>query len=170
MPAPKDFRAYAFDPRRVDAAGRNIGQHVYWRLYAIENMLRVITHSVLSAQIGAHWWAVAVAPTIQGKVARTKSDYATRPWHSTPGKHDIYYVFLSDLSKIIAANSHLFAPTIPDIDQWIARLEQVRLPRNIVGHMNWPHKTDRQRIDVVHADLHQLLGQLVASGIVLSAP
>jgi len=45
-----------------------------------------------------------------------------------------------------------------------------RLPRNIVGHMNWPHKTDRQRIDVVHADLQQLLQSLVASGTSLSIP
>jgi hypothetical protein len=74
------------------------------------------------------------------------------------------------LSKIITANSHLFRPVIPDIDQWIARLEQVRLPRNIVGHMNWPHKTDRQRINVVHADLQQLVQQLAASGTGLSIP
>jgi hypothetical protein len=36
--------------------------------------------------------------------------------------------------------------------------------------MNWPHKTDRQRIDVVHADLHQLVQQLAASGTGLSIP
>ena len=164
MPTTQDFRDLAFDPKRLDAAGKNIGQRIYWKLYAIENLVRVIVHSVLTAQAGPNWWTVAVDPTIQGKVKYLRSDYANKPWHSTPGKHDIYYVFLSDLSKIITANSHLFRPLIPDIDQWIVRIELLRLPRNIVGHMNWPHQTDRQRIDVTHADLHQLVQQLAAAG------
>lgn len=170
MAAIKDFRQFSFDPSRVDAAGKDIARNVYWKLYAIENTIRVITHSVLSAQIGTNWWAVAVDPVIQGSVVRRKVDYASQPWHSSPGKHDVYYAFLSDLSKILAANSHLFTPVIPNIHQWVARIEQIRLPRNIVGHMNWPHKTDRQRIDVVYADLQHLLQQLAASKAGLSIP
>src|ERR1700730_11432431 len=108
MPSTSDFRSYAFDPRRVDAAGKNIGQKVYWELYAIENLVRVMVHSILTAQVGVNWWAVAVDPGIQRDVKRRRSDYTTRPWHSTPGKHDVYYAFLSDLNKIITANSHLF--------------------------------------------------------------
>lgn len=170
MPATNDFRPYAFDSRRVDAAGKNVGQHVYWKLYAIENLVRVMVHSVLTVQISQNWWTVAVDRKIQGSVTKKKLDYASQPWHSTPGKHDVYYTFLSDLSKIMTANSHLFLPVIPDIHQWIARIEQIRLPRNIVGHMNWPHKTDRQRIDVFYSDLNQLLHRLAASGPGLSIP
>ncbi len=170
MSAVKDFRNYAFDATRVDAAGKNIGQRVYWKLYAIENLVRVIVHSVLSVQVGISWWGQAVDPSIHSQVQRRKSDYATHPWHSSPGGHDIYYAFLSDLNKIISANSHLFLPVIPDIDAWIARLEQVRLPRNVVGHMNWPSSIDRQRIDVVYADLHQLIRKVTNSGTRLLAP
>jgi hypothetical protein len=170
MPTTNDFRNYAFDAGRVDAAGKNVGQKVYWKLYAIENLLRVIVHSILNAQAGPNWWTVAVDPGIQGGVTRRKVDSANRPWHSTSGRHEVYYAFLPDLSKIITANSHLFWPLISDIDQWIARIEQVRVPRNIVGHMNWLSKTDRQRIDVVHADLHQLVQKLISAGTALSIP
>jgi len=170
MPSTNDFRSYAFDHNRIDAAGKNIGGKVYWKLYAIENLVRVIVHSILTVQAGPNWWSITVNPFIQGNVGRRMADYVNRPWHSTPGRHDIYYAFLSDLSKIITANSHLFMPVIPDIDQWIARIEQVRLPRNIVGHMNWPSKTDRQRIDVVHSDLQHLAQQLVGSGTALIIP
>jgi hypothetical protein len=170
MPSINDFRTYAFDRARVEAAGRNIGSRVYWKLYAIENLLRVLVHSVLTAQAGANWWTVAVEPKLRQQVANRMKEYTSRPWHSTPGKHDVYYTFLSDLSKIITVNSHLFKPIIPDIDQWIARIEQVRLPRNIVGHMNWPSTTDRQRIDVCHADLQQLVQHLASQGVTLSAP
>jgi hypothetical protein len=87
-----------------------------------------------------------------------------------PGRHAIYYTLLSELSKIIAANGHLFEPIVPEIDQWIARLEQVRIPRNIVGHMNWPSDTDRQRIDVCHSDLQELVKHLATKGLNLSIP
>lgn len=170
MPSVRDFRTYAFDRARVDTAGRNIGSRVYWKLYAIENLLRVLVHSVLTEQAGANWWTVTVDPKLQQRVAGLMKEYASSPWHSIPGKHDVYYTFLSDLSKIITANSHLFKPIIPDIDQWIARIEQVRLPRNTVGHMNWPSTTDRQRIDVCHADLQQLVQQVASQGVPLSVP
>lgn len=98
------------------------------------------------------------------------SEYAGKPWHSTPGRHEIYYAFLSDLNKIITAHSHLFVPLVPDIDQWVARIEQVRLPRNVVGHMNWPSAIDRDRIDVFYADIQHLIGHLVAGGVSLSIP
>lgn len=170
MPAVADFRSYAFDRNRVDASGKNVGRKVYWKLYAIENLIRVLVHSILAAQAGANWWTVAVDPGIQGQVRSRIAEYSKHPWHSTPGKHSIYYAFLSDLNKIIVANSHLFKPAVHDIDQWVARIEQVRLPRNIVGHMNWPSATDRQRIDVFYADIQQLMNQLASSGLNLTVP
>ena len=157
-----DFRGYAFDTSKVDASGKDVGHKVYWKLYAIENLVRVIVHSVLSAQVGTNWWTVAVDPAIQKSVKSRMGDYGQRPWHSTPGKHEIYYAFLSDLNKILAPNSHLFKPHITDVDQWIARFEQIRLPRNIVGHMNWLTTVDRNRIDVVYADIQHLMTQLSA--------
>jgi hypothetical protein len=170
MPAVGDFRNYSFDRTNIDSSGKDVGRKVYWKLYAIENLVRVLVHSVLTAQAGTNWWAVAVDPGIRDTIRKRMADYAKRPWHSTPGKHDIYFTFLSDLNRIIVANSHLFEPVIPDIDQWIARIEQVRLPRNVVGHMNWPSVTDRQRIDVFYSDIQQLMNQLADSGVILTIP
>lgn len=170
MPVVGDFRNFVFDCSKVDTSGKDIGRKVYWKLYAIENLIRILVHSVLTAQAGANWWTVAVDPTIQGQVRNRMDEYARYPWHSTPGSHDIYYAFLSDLNKIIVANSHLFKPIIQDIDQWVARIEQVRLPRNVVGHMNWPSATDRQRIDVFYADVQHLMNQLAGSGLNLKIP
>jgi hypothetical protein len=170
MPAVGDFRNYALDSSKIDASGKDVGRKVYWKLYAIENLVRIVVHSVLTAQVAPNWWTVAVDPGIRAQVRGRMTEYAKQPWHSTPGKHDIYYTFLSDLNKIITAHSHLFRPVIPDIDQWIARIEQVRLPRNIVGHMNWPSATDRQRIDVFYADIQHLVHHLANAGLALSIP
>ncbi len=171
MPA-VDFRSQAFDATKIDSCAKDVGRKVYWKLYAVENLLRVVVHSVLTAQYGVNWWTVAVHPDTQAQVTRFMSQYAKQPWHSTPGRHEIYYTFLSDLNSIITANSHLFRVVIPDVDQWIARIEQARLPRNIVGHMNWPHITDRQRIDVLYADLQALVKHLgrQGSGVTFAIP
>ena len=170
MPAVVDFRTASFDPAKVDASGKDVGRKVFWKLFAIENAVRVLVHSVLSAQIGPGWWATAVDTRIQGNIARVQADYAASPWHTQPGRHELYFTFLTDLNEIIRANSNLFVPIIPDIAQWIARLEQVRLPRNVVGHMNWPSATDRQRIDVAHADIQALLRQLSQAGVTMLIP
>jgi len=165
-----DFRAHAFDVARVDASGKDVGRKVYWRLYAIENLIRIVIHSVLAAQIGPDWWTKAADPDIRKRVEAYKAQYAKAPWYSTPGKHEVYYTFLSDLNKIMSTNSNLFKPKIPDIDQWVAKIEQVRMPRNIVGHMNWLTSTDRKRIDVFYDDVRRLVDNLIGSGLVLAIP
>jgi hypothetical protein len=170
VPVITDFRtASPFDLAGVDRSGKDIGRRVYWKLYTIENFVRVLIHSVLSVQINASWWNSAVAPGLQAKAQRYRGRYSTHPWHTAPGIHDIYYLDLADLNEIIRANSNLFLPVVPDIDQWMARIEQVRMPRNIVAHMNWPNITDRKRIDVLHHDL-RALGALISPPLTLLIP
>ena len=161
--AASDFRNFAFDSKRISTSGKDVGAKVYPKLYAIENLIRVVVHSVLTAQLGQNWWTLAAGPQLQKDVTKRKAGYGNTPWHSIPGKHEVYYVYLSDLTKIMTSNSAQFVPHIPDIAQWTARLEQIRLPRNIVGHMNWLTKTDRNRIDVCLADVEQLVVKLAAN-------
>jgi hypothetical protein len=160
MPTVTDFRSAQFTPAKIDSCGKYVGQKTYWRLYAIENLFRIVIHSVLSGQLGSTWWAKAVDPKIQGRSQNSQTRYAIRPWHTKPGSHDIYYTNLSDLSEIMRANAHLFRAIVPDIDQWIVKIQQVLLPRNVVGHMNFPNPTDRQRIDVLYADCQMLISHL----------
>jgi len=170
VPSISDFRASAFDVQRVQESGKYIGNNVYWKLYSIENIIRVVINSVLTGQIGPTWWSIAVKPSLAAKALRVKAQYIQRPWHNQPGTHDIYYIFFPDLNEIIRANSHLFLPAIPDVDQWIVRIEQIRLPRNIVGHMNWPSAIDRKRVDALFSDLLGLVEQIIDEGLRLAIP
>ncbi len=170
MPQMIDFRKAAFHVPRVEATGKYIGKNTYWKIFAIENMFRIIIHSVLSVQINPNWWTIAVDRDTQNRAQKFRKDYLRSPWHTSPGSHDIYYTLLRDLAEIIRANKNLFLPSIPDIDQWIARIELIRLPRNIVGHMNYPERVDRQRIDVTHADTRALMTHLQSAGLQLLIP
>src|SRR5436190_23517845 len=95
-----DFRTLPFDANKVDASGKNVGGKVYWKLYVIENLIRIVVHSVLTVQLGPNWWTIAADPNTQKEVAKLMKSYGNRPWHSTPGKHEVYYLFLSCLTKI----------------------------------------------------------------------
>jgi|SRR5579859_6245542 len=90
MPAVRDFRSYPYKPVRIDRCGRNIGSKVYWKLYAIENTMRVVIHSILTVQVGPNWWGVAVDPKTVTKATRFRSSYANKPKNANPGTSDIY--------------------------------------------------------------------------------
>jgi hypothetical protein len=170
MPVVRDFRNYSYSEPRVERCGRYLGRNAYWKLYAIENILRVVIHSVLSVQIDPAWWNSAVSPKTIKDVTETRKRYTKHPHHTSPGIHDIYYIYLSTLNSIIRANSNFFLPIIPDIDQWIVRLEGILTPRNLIGHMNFPHLADRQRIDNLHRDIGTLVLRLQQAGIAIQVP
>lgn len=172
MPPATDFRTLQqFSLEEVNKSGRNVGRTVYWKLYAIENLYRVIIHSILSVQIRPNWWPTAVDVPIQNKAKDFKQRYLRRPWHTVPGQHYIYYIGLYDLNEIARANLNLFDPIVTDMDQWIVKVETVRLPRNVVAHMNFPNKIDRGRIDTLYKDFTELIKTVGSRpGIVLQAP
>lgn len=170
MPVVSDFRNYSYKPDRIARCGRDIGSKLYWKLYAVENTLRIVVHSVLTAQIGLNWWAIAVDPKIAIKASKFRASYAAKPKNANPGVSDIHLVFLSDLTDILRVNNHLFIPIVPDTNNWITTLENIRVPRNLVGHMNFPNSYDRTAIDSAYAQLPSLLGHLVASSIPVLIP
>lgn len=170
MAGVRDFRDFPFSRPLVERCGRYLGHNSYWKLYAIENLLRVIMHSVLSAQIPSPWWDKAVDSKLKKRVEGVKKSYAMKPSHTSPGKHDIYYVFLPDLNKIMLANSNLFRTIIPDVDAWITKVEDVWVPRNLVGHMNYPDRPDRDRIDKLYSELSVLMSRLEKSTLPVQIP
>lgn len=169
MAALADFRLSQFDHNSVGKCGKYIGRQSYWKLYAIENFFRVVIHSVLSIQIRSDWWNIAVDETIRNKVERFQSNYLKKVWHGRPGTHGIYYVDLKDLNEIMRADSNLFDPVIPDLDKWIVGIEELRLPRNVIAHMNFPSKTDVKRIEVFYDDCLELVS-LIQNKVELRIP
>ena len=169
MPIAQDFRLSSFNLPAVGNSGKLIGRQTYWKLYYIENIFRVLIHSVLSVQIPTDWWVVAVDGEIQKKAVRFQDNYLKKTWHGKPGTHGIYYIDLRDLNEILRANANLFVPVIPDLDKWLIGIEELRLPRNVVAHMNFPSKTDIKRIDVFYEDCISLVTH-VQTKIALKIP
>lgn len=165
-----DFRSHSFDTGRVEKTAKSVGRGPFAQLYAAENVLRVVINSVMLVQSGPNWWLTGVDQRLQAQATRFAGRHAARPWYSTPGSHGLYYLFMSDLAEIMRANGHLFLPLVPDVDVWILKIEDVRLPRNVVCHMNFPTKVDQQRIRVFYSDIRRLASQLASGGLVLKVP
>lgn len=164
MSAAKDFRAFAFDAARVKASGAAVGRRSYSKLFAVENLVRILIHSILSAQRKLDWWDEAVDGDRRRKAEGFRSRYASKPWHGKPGVHGLYYLGLEDLNEVIRANAHQFRAIIPEIDHLMTQIELIREPRNIVCHMNWPTPTDASRIDVLLNDVEAHMARLQAAG------
>lgn len=170
MPVVHDFRKHSYNRDRIERCGRYVGFKLYWKLYSIENVMRIVIHSVLTVQIGANWWTVAVDPDVVRKAARRRMAYAARPSNANPGISDIHLVFLSDLTNILRATSHLFIRVVPDTNNWIATLETIRVPRNLVGHMNFPNAFDKAAIDSAYSQLPSLFNHLSAHNVPVLIP
>ena len=59
MPAARqDFREYSYSNDRVLACGKYLGNNTYWKIFVIENLIRIMIHSILSVQYhkGTEWW------------------------------------------------------------------------------------------------------------------
>ncbi len=170
MPA-VDFRTQNFDIANITRSGKFLGRRYYWRLHLIENAMRILLNTVLTTQLQTKDWFLIVADdTIRGKVNYVKNDYSSYPAHNSPGGHEIYYLFLPDLTKILTLNSHHFVTLIPAIDGWIAQLESIRLPRNLVGHMNWPNAHDLVLIEQTYLDIKRLIRHLQRAGVIMQVP
>jgi|SRR5437868_1100141 hypothetical protein len=170
MPIVRDFRKYSFQASRIDRCAKNVGGKLYWKLYALENTVRIVINSVLLLQIGQQWWTTAVAPPVRTEAQRRRNRAAARPQHASPGVHDIYLIGLFELIEILRANSHLFLPIIPETNQWVVTLEGIRPSRNLVGHMNFPNAYDRGAIDVAHRQLPNLVARLSGQNIPIAIP
>ena len=172
MTTVSDFRlAHEFDVDGVNKNGQFMGRSIYCKLYFVENVLRVIINSVLSVQIEPDWWEGAVGKKIKNDVEWVRQDYLMNPLHTYPGKHGIYYVYLRNLGDIIRDHADLFAPVIPNIDEWVAKIEQIRLPRNVVGHMNFINRNDQKLIDSMYDECKELVRVLQSSKkVVLKIP
>jgi len=172
MPPPADFRqvGHSFPP--IQQCGRYNGRISYWRLFAIENVIRIIAHTLLITQYPREWVSSTISKDKYAYLEHRKASYRSQPAGSTPGPHDVYYLSLSDLTKIVANHADLFRLTMPyvDVDSWIARLERVHLPRNLVAHMNWPNDNDRAEIERLYRETRSLHRLLQRNGFPFQVP
>jgi hypothetical protein len=164
-----DFRRLSsFTVEGANRNGRFLGRGVYWKLYFVENALRVIINTILSIQVDptpySSWWEFLYHDTqLMRDVEWRRQRYLADPSHTFPGRHGLYYVFLHDLGTIIHDNAAYFFGILPDddwIDHWVLKIDRVGLPRNCIGHMNLIIAEDREQISTLYYECKALVRKL----------
>lgn len=145
-----DYRNSNWNTAVLTRYGKKLGKDYYWKIYVSENTIRVIIHSVLVIQVGLDWWDKVVDPGIHRTSIKIKKSYLTQVPPRSPGGHDIYCTYLANLGRILFDNKGYFRPLLPDIERVIIALEKIKLPRNLVGHMNVLTSNDKRAITNFH--------------------
>jgi hypothetical protein len=141
-----DYRNFNWNTALLIRYGKTLGKDHYWKVYVLENIIRVIIHSVLAIQVGPDWWDRVVDPRICGTAASIRNNYLTQTPSRNPGRHDIYCTYLPNLGRILFDNKGYFYPLLPEVEKVIIGLERIRLPRNLIGHMNVLTGIDKRSI------------------------
>jgi len=141
-----DYRNFNWNTGVLTTYGKTLGKDYYWKIYVSENTIRVMIHSVLAIQVGPDWWDKVVDPGIRGTATRIRNNYLTQTPQRNPGRHDIYCTYLPNLGRILFDNKGYFYPLLPEVEKIIIGLEKIRLPRNLIGHMNVLTGTDKRSI------------------------
>ncbi len=177
MPQIRDFREVSFSQQNVEMCGKFLSRQTYWKLYIIENTLRIIINSVLTVQYhekGGEWWSDLAGGEAKKNAERNIKRYLTTEakFFSVPGNHPIYFVDIKDFSSIIRENSNLFIDVLGEksYNKILVEIENIIIPRNIVAHMNFPTKTDRHRIDTFAQDINVYLEFLNKKDIEIKIP
>jgi hypothetical protein len=138
--------------------GFYLGGNIYRKFYVIENLYRIIIHSILSVQVpsGSDWWLINAPDKIQTKAKERKINYS-KAGIRLPGKHLIYYTYLRELNEITRGNSGAFAPIISNIDEIVFKINNINEPRNMVAHMNFPGEKDKQLVDDTYEEFRVLI-------------
>lgn len=141
-----DYRNFNWNIAGLTSYGKKLGKDYYWKIYVLENTIRVIIHSVLAIQVGPDWWDKVVDPGIRGNALTIRNKYLTQAPQRSPGRHDIYCTYLPSLGRILFDNKGYFYPLLPEVEKFIIGLERIRLSRNLIGHMNVLTGVDKRSI------------------------
>lgn len=141
-----DFRLASFDEKALLSYGKVLGRNYYWKVFASENILRIVINSVLSVQVDADWWLKVVDHDIVCDAKDVRQNYLSAIPSRDPGRHGIYCTYLSRLERILFKNRGSFIYYLPNVDDLIVSLNAVLLPRNLMGHMNHLTESDRRKI------------------------
>lgn len=173
MASIEDFRIDDdFARAKVNRSGRIVGRTIYWKLYSIENLLRVLIDSTLSvAYPEPRWWMFVLSRKQLGEIESRRQEHKILPWSSTRGNHALYYLNLSELGGIILATEPYMSSVIEDTDALIRGIATIRQPRNVVAHMSFPSEDDKSHIDDLHSQVVSLIKTVEKkSKIILKTP
>lgn len=156
---PRDFRNKSFsDISIVIDSAKYSGNRFYYKLFVIENLIRIIINTILINDYPLpDWWEHAV----DGRLKKS--------WHGRSSHHGIYHVFLKELNTIMINNRNFIETYISDLDSLILEIENFNVSRRKIAHTKFLNSSDITQLDTLY-DLTKRLTKELSNRLVILIP
>ena len=132
--------------------------NVYVAIASFENSVRDLITKVLSEEIGANWWEVAVSEKIRSRAQQKREEEDKIRWHVQRGASPINYTLMGDLVSILRQNWTHFEPHIPTIEWAAGLMDVIERSRNTIMHSGMLTRTDVERVGMYIRDWIKQVG------------
>ena len=130
----------------------------YFKLYCLENFLRLFTENVAINNLGIKYWELLkIKKEILEKIKSRKEKEEQNRWLSLRGNSNIFYMDFDDIRRLIISNWNLFATYFPD-QPWITqRLTDLYKIRNLIAHNSYIDRNDQKTLDTFANNIYNQL-------------
>lgn len=111
----------------------NMGQ-VYVGLHCLENSVRNVIRTVLSKNLGEHWWNKSASEQMIRKLTDRKARETKNKWLTSRGADELNYLDWGDLVTLIRKFPKEFESQIGSTKFAELRLEELENLRNTIAH------------------------------------
>lgn len=155
----KDFRNKSYSINNLITSGKYSGNRFYYKLFVIENMIRIFIHTILENDNPTvlEWWDELVPNRLK------------KTWHSMSSHHGIYHIFLNDLNSLIIENRPLIEPYVDNLDDLILEIELFNDVRRKIAHTKFLNTNDIKKLDELYIKSKKIIDE-ISKKLVIEIP
>lgn len=145
-----DFRNKPYNLNSIVFSGKYSGNRFYYKLFIIENLIRIILHTILTNESPStsNWWNDCVP------------NYLKKPWHRRSPHHGVYHLFLKDLIDILRRNRPLIEPHVSNFNELILEIELFNNARRKIAHTKYLNADDLDKLDNLYSRTKSLIKKI----------
>jgi len=143
-------------PENMISDAKKMTQY-YPYFYILENSIRNLIIIVMTKKYGKNWWRIEIENNNNFKKLCQKVDDRKKPedkikWHGKRNAHEIFYVDVDDLKKIVIDYWAYYKNILPDRPWFETTLNIINMSRRVIAHNNPLSERDFKRIKVICQD------------------
>lgn len=125
----------------------------YPYFYILENSIRNLISIIMTKKYGKNWWKDEIEKNknfkkLCGDVDGRKKIEDEFRWHSKRNAHEIFYVDIDDLRKIVIDYWPIFKSIIKKRSWYDNMLHTINISRRVIAHNNPLSERDFKRIEI----------------------
>ena len=143
-------------PANIISQAKKMAQY-YPYFYILENSIRNLIITVMTKKYGENWWQNEIKnnytfKNLCQKVDVRKKDEDEFKWHGKRNAHEIFYVDVEDLKKIVIDYWDYYRNILKNRPWFETALNIINMSRRVIAHNNPLSERDFERIKGICQD------------------